>query len=93
MALAGEPEIGSADAAAIVADPDEIETTAADIDANGGRSGVECVLDQLLDDRCRPLDRLPCGDAGRDADRAAPEYRRRVTGARSPAEDAHIATY
>jgi hypothetical protein len=45
VALAGEPELGGTDAAAIIADPDEIETTAADVDANGGRSGIESVLD------------------------------------------------
>ena len=73
VALAGEPELGGADAAAIVADPDEIETTAADVDANGGRPGVERVLDQLLDHRSWPFDRLPGGDAGRDANRQHPD--------------------
>src|SRR5215217_631089 len=56
VALAGEPELGGADAAAIVADPNEIETTAADVNTNGGRPSVERVLDQLLDHRGWPLD-------------------------------------
>jgi hypothetical protein len=69
MALAGEPEVGGADAAAVVAHANELETTAANVDANGGRSGIERVLDQLFDDRCRPLDRLSGGDTRRDPDR------------------------
>ena len=69
VALAGEPEIGGANAAAIVADPDEIEPATADVDAHGGRPSVERVLDQLLDHRSRSLDRLAGGDAGRDPDR------------------------
>ena len=73
VALAGEPEIGRANAAAVVADPDEIETAAANVDAHGGRSGIDRVLDQLFDHRRRPLDRLSGGDAGCHPNRQHPD--------------------
>src|SRR5215204_2179844 len=64
VALAGEPEIGRANAAAIVADPDEIETAAANVNAYGGRSRIDRVFDQLFDHRRWPLDRFPSCYAG-----------------------------
>ncbi len=49
-------------AAAIVAHPDQSDTAALDVDLNATRAGIEAVLDELLDDRCRPLDHLAGGD-------------------------------
>ena len=42
------------------------QAAAANVDPDCARAGVERVLDQLLDDRGRPLDHLAGGDAGGD---------------------------
>ena len=47
---------------AVVADGDEPETAALDLDLDASRAGVERVLHQLLDHRRRPLDHLAGGD-------------------------------
>ena len=50
MSLARKPQIRGTNATTVVADSNEIETPAPNIDANAARSGVERVLDQLFDD-------------------------------------------
>lgn len=51
------------DAVAVVGDLDELEAAVLDGDGDGGRAGVDAVLDELLHRRGRPLDHLPRGDA------------------------------
>lgn len=48
---------------AIVGDLNELETTVFNGDVNGGRAGVEAVLDELFDRGHRPLDDLAGGDS------------------------------
>src|SRR5205807_6503627 len=47
---------------AVVAHPDERLAAVFDRHADRARAGIERVLDQLLDDRGRPLDHLACRD-------------------------------
>ncbi len=49
-------------AAAIVAHAQQLDAAALDVDLDAVRTGVEAVLDELLDDRSRPLDHLAGGD-------------------------------
>ncbi len=48
---------------AIVHDTDEAHPSIDDFDVDARRAGVQRVLDQLLDDRSRPLDYLTGGDS------------------------------
>ena len=62
------------DAAAVIAHPDQARATALDVDLDAAGTGIEAVLDELLDDRRRTLDHLARGDlidelTGEDADR------------------------
>ena len=47
---------------AVVLDADQLLAAELDRDGDAARAGVERVLDQLLDDRGRPLDDLAGGD-------------------------------
>ena len=51
---------------AIVLDPYETFPTQLDTHANACRAGIERILDQLLDDRCRSLNHLAGGDLVRE---------------------------
>jgi len=62
MALDGERQLLGRDAAAVVRDLDQPEAALADGHADAGRARVERVLEQFLDHRDRPLDRLAGGD-------------------------------
>ncbi len=50
------------DAATVVAHPHQLQAAALDLDLDAPGAGVECVLDQLLDDRGRALDDFASGD-------------------------------
>ncbi len=56
-------------ATAVVADPNQAQATIGKLDTNMARAGIERVLDQLLDDRGRPLDDFARGDFGGDVRR------------------------
>ena len=75
MAREREAEVGGADALAVVLDLDALRAACVERDGDGVRAGVEAVLEQLLQHRCRPLDYLAGGDLadqqlGQDPDRA-----------------------
>jgi len=50
------------DPAAIVTHANQPRTTVLDVDLDTPRAGVQTVLDQFLDHRCRPLDHFASGD-------------------------------
>ena len=58
----GQADLRRADAMAIIAHADALGATATDFDVNAARAGIERILDELLDDRSRPLDDLTCRD-------------------------------
>ena len=58
MALQRQMQFRGGDAAAVVADADQLRAALLDVDLDPCRTGVEAVLDQLLDDRRRALDHL-----------------------------------
>jgi len=62
--VAGERELQfvARDAAAIVRDLDELGAAPGEYHGNFTRAGVEAVLQQFLEGRCRPLDDFPRGD-------------------------------
>ena len=57
-----ERKIVLVDAAAVVAHADQARAAGFDVDLDASRAGIEAVLDQLLDDRGRPLDDFAGGD-------------------------------
>ncbi len=56
MALEREPSVFRAHPLAIVLHPDEALAALLDQNLNPARAGVDGVFDELLDDRCWPLD-------------------------------------
>ena len=74
MALKSQRQLLGRDSGAVIDDPDQVPAGAANLDRDAPGARVEGVLDQLLDDRRRPLDHLPGGDrvgdlGGEGADR------------------------
>ena len=63
VAIDAELEIGAGHALAVVGDADQTAAAAVGEHVDAGRTGVERVLDQLLDDARRALDHLAGGDA------------------------------
>src|SRR5437899_743447 len=61
VAIEGEEGVVPPHAAAVVGDRDARLAAPLELDANGGRAGVESVLDQLLDHRRRALHHLAGG--------------------------------
>ncbi len=57
-----EAQLGGADAFAVVLDLDALRAACVERDGDRARAGVEAVLEQLLQHRCRPLDYLAGGD-------------------------------
>jgi hypothetical protein len=55
MPRQSERQFVARDAAAVVADADQSRAAAFDVDRDRARPGIERVLDELLDDRGRPL--------------------------------------
>ena len=49
-------------ARAVVADADQPATPFFEVDVDRGGSGVQCVFDQLLHHRCRPVDDFTGGN-------------------------------
>ena len=75
VTLEGEHGVVMQHAAAVVGDADEAPSSACDLDAQMSRTGVDGVLEQLLDDRGRTLHDLSGRDfirniVGEDADAA-----------------------
>ncbi len=66
VTLECEVEVGAGHAVAVVGDADQSAPAAVGRDLDSARAGVECVLDQFLDDACRTLDHLARGDAIND---------------------------
>jgi hypothetical protein len=62
VTLDRQRQVGSVDAVAVVADPDQAHAAFLEVDVDAARAGIERVLDQLLDHGRRPLDDI----AGRD---------------------------
>jgi hypothetical protein len=62
VALQGQAELPGLDAAAVVGNGDAPDAAVLDAHFDSARAGVECVLEQLLDDRGGPLDDLAGGD-------------------------------
>src|SRR5579885_3110562 len=62
MSADGNRQLGTEQAAAVIADTDVTDAAAPDIDLDAARAGIQAILHQLLDDRSRTLDDL----AGRD---------------------------
>ena len=62
MPLDREPRVLGRHPAAVVADEQALDAAAVDLDLDPRGAGVERVLDELLDDRGRPLDDLAGGD-------------------------------
>ena len=58
--LERERNLAGVYAASVVGDADHREPAVANLNLYGGRSGVDGVLDELLHDRRRTLDDLPC---------------------------------
>ena len=67
----GQRQVIAREARAVVGDADEIKAAAHQVNANLARACVDGILDQLLDDRGRPLDDLAGGDLGGDILRQA----------------------
>ena len=63
MALYRQDEIVAVHAASIVGDADQAQAAAIRHHVDAGSTGVDGVLDQLLDDARRALDHLARGDA------------------------------
>jgi len=64
--IEGGGDLVRLDAAAVVADADQIDAAAGGLDGDAGCSGVDGVLDKLFDDGRRAFHDLPRGDAGGD---------------------------
>ncbi len=62
MTLDGQPRIVRLHAFAVVLDADLLLAAELDVDRQAPGAGVDGVLDQLLDDRRRPLDDFAGGD-------------------------------
>ena len=62
MPLDREPRVFRRHPAPVVADEQALDASAPDLDLDPRCAGVERVLDELLDDRGRPLDHLAGGD-------------------------------
>ena len=56
------PDLVRLDADAVIAHPDQTASAAFEFHLDAARSGIQRVLDQLLDHRCRALDHLAGGD-------------------------------
>ena len=63
VALDGERQVVSAHAGAVVGDADQPQAAARRRNVDAARTGIDRILDQLLDDARRPLDDLTRGDA------------------------------
>src|SRR5690606_20577683 len=74
MADEGELEVLRLEARAVVGDPDRLAAAVLDLDDDARRTGVQAVLDELLDDRERPLDHLAGGDLVDDLRRQHPDH-------------------
>src|ERR1700737_1893503 len=59
----GQGEVLGLDAGPVVDYQDALQPSAIDLDRNAPRPGVDAVLNQLLDDRRRPLDDFAGGDS------------------------------
>jgi hypothetical protein len=62
VALKGQRELLGGNPGAVVDDPDQVAAGAPDLDRDPVGAGVEGVLDQLFDNRRRPLHNLAGGD-------------------------------
>ena len=62
MALQGEAGVVAVHPRAVVAHADQYLPAIFQLDAHAARPGIERILDELLDHRCRPLDDFPGGD-------------------------------
>jgi len=62
VALEREDRIARRHAAPVVGDPDERPAAGVALDRDRSRPGIEGVVQELLDHRCRTLDHLACGD-------------------------------
>ncbi len=62
MALEGQQGIISVHSLAVVSDADQPAPASLDLDADAVCSGVQGVLQQFLDHRCRPVHHLAGGD-------------------------------
>ena len=62
MALEREQQILAVDAVAVIDHPDQLTAPSLELDLDPRGTSVDRVLDQLLDDRTRPLDDLTRGD-------------------------------
>src|SRR6185437_2842305 len=70
----GQRHIIRRDARAVVADADQVEAAARDLQPNRAGVGVQRVLDQLFDHRRGPLDHLSGGDLGGDIARQLADW-------------------
>ena len=62
MALEREDGVARGHAAAVVGDPDQRPAAGVALDGDRPGTGIQGVVDQLLDDRGRALDHLAGGD-------------------------------
>ena len=62
MARDREGQFACRDAAAVIADPDQADAAFLEVDLDAACAGVECVLDQFLDDGRGPFDDFAGGD-------------------------------
>ena len=83
MALKGVGDLLRWDAMAVVAHAQQIDATTLRVDLYRARSGVNRVLDQFLEHRCRSLNHLARGDTGGD-------FRRQHTNLRSLLRRGHV---
>ena len=66
MPFDGEPRVVRFHAVAIVFDTDLLLAAELDLNRQPACARIDGVLDELLDDRCRPLDDLAGGDLVRE---------------------------
>jgi hypothetical protein len=55
-------QLACGDAATVIAHPHQSDSAALDVDFDARGTRIQAVLDELLDDRCRPFDHLTGGN-------------------------------
>jgi hypothetical protein len=65
----GQLEVGYAHAATVVGDANQATTAVLKLNNDARSTGINAVLDQLLDDRERSLDHFSSGDLANDLGR------------------------
>src|SRR5215475_2469716 len=84
MAGKGKRQIVCENAAAVIDHTDEFRASLFDIDLDSGRTGVDGILQEFLDDAGRPFDDLAGSDFGDDRGRKLADAWHSRTGSMDP---------